>query len=125
MIRRPPRSTLFPYTTLFRSRMGRSYACHDEGGEYQSRQSYELWLPVKVGYERRTEEQYGVKRAAHEGAKPKNGVVIAVGYLLQIGQGGGKSALLQHAGHGREDGQHGHQAVFGRHKYRSEERRVG
>src|SRR3712207_7062690 len=24
MIRRPPRSTLFPYTTLFRSRMGRS-----------------------------------------------------------------------------------------------------
>src|SRR5258705_4745346 len=24
MIRRPPRSTLFPYTTLFRSRLGRS-----------------------------------------------------------------------------------------------------
>src|SRR3712207_8525082 len=27
MIRRPPRSTLFPYTTLFRSKTGRSYAC--------------------------------------------------------------------------------------------------
>src|SRR2546427_3844889 len=26
MIRRPPRSTLFPYTTLFRSRVGRSPA---------------------------------------------------------------------------------------------------
>src|SRR5256885_13033190 len=26
MIRRPPRSTLFPYTTLFRSRVGRSVA---------------------------------------------------------------------------------------------------
>src|SRR3712207_8157934 len=26
MIRRPPRSTLFPYTTLFRSRLGLSYA---------------------------------------------------------------------------------------------------
>src|SRR6266568_5468464 len=26
MIRRPPRSTLFPYTTLFRSRRGRSTA---------------------------------------------------------------------------------------------------
>src|SRR5207253_4250334 len=25
MIRRPPRSTLFPYTTLFRSRRGRSH----------------------------------------------------------------------------------------------------
>src|SRR2546430_12026987 len=28
MIRRPPRSTLFPYTTLFRSRCG-----HDAGGD--------------------------------------------------------------------------------------------
>src|SRR5256885_2147266 len=25
MIRRPPRSTLFPYTTLFRSRLGKDY----------------------------------------------------------------------------------------------------
>src|SRR5215471_20796632 len=34
MIRRPPRSTLFPYTTLFRSRSpspGRSGACPDRG----------------------------------------------------------------------------------------------
>src|SRR2546422_7964976 len=30
MIRRPPRSTLFPYTTLFRSRLPRSaYSCRD------------------------------------------------------------------------------------------------
>src|SRR3712207_9304541 len=27
MIRRPPRSTLFPYTTLFRSRAGERLAC--------------------------------------------------------------------------------------------------
>src|SRR5688572_31762711 len=27
MIRRPPRSTLFPYTTLFRSRPGRACRC--------------------------------------------------------------------------------------------------
>src|SRR2546426_9021420 len=33
MIRRPPRSTLFPYTTLFRSR-GRSAARHRRGGEH-------------------------------------------------------------------------------------------
>src|SRR5256885_8855296 len=43
MIRRPPRSTLFPYTTLFRScagglqvslrcRVGRSHGCGDGGG---------------------------------------------------------------------------------------------
>src|SRR3712207_7266595 len=28
MIRRPPRSTLFPYTTLFRSALGRAFAHH-------------------------------------------------------------------------------------------------
>src|SRR5256885_8612215 len=30
MIRRPPRSTLFPYTTLFRSRVGSSGGSEDE-----------------------------------------------------------------------------------------------
>src|SRR3712207_7576182 len=34
MIRRPPRSTLFPYTTLFRSRSGRRGGeCVVEGGQ--------------------------------------------------------------------------------------------
>src|SRR2546422_4918105 len=28
MIRRPPRSTLFPYTTLFRSRQSNAVRCH-------------------------------------------------------------------------------------------------
>src|SRR5207253_8291216 len=28
MIRRPPRSTLFPYTTLFRSRIGEAFSRH-------------------------------------------------------------------------------------------------
>src|SRR5688572_32246173 len=28
MLRRPPRSTLFPYTTLFRSVLGRQHAVH-------------------------------------------------------------------------------------------------
>src|SRR3712207_9021732 len=31
MIRRPPRSTLFPYTTLFRSRRSSSSACVNPG----------------------------------------------------------------------------------------------
>src|SRR3712207_8179064 len=30
MIRRPPRSTLFPYTTLFRSRQGQPHPVDDE-----------------------------------------------------------------------------------------------
>src|SRR3712207_7464104 len=33
MIRRPPRSTLFPYTTLFRSREPRQLVCHPERSE--------------------------------------------------------------------------------------------
>src|SRR5947209_13647180 len=31
MIRRPPRSTLFPYTTLFRSRLGSAVRLHHAG----------------------------------------------------------------------------------------------
>src|SRR5256884_4431639 len=33
MIRRPPRSTLFPYTTLFRSKLERKVAAHAHGTE--------------------------------------------------------------------------------------------
>src|SRR3712207_8227605 len=33
MIRRPPRSTLFPYTTLFRSRVRGSHHVHGKAGE--------------------------------------------------------------------------------------------
>src|SRR2546426_2872103 len=34
MIRRPPRSTLFPYTTLFRSKVCSVVASADEGGRF-------------------------------------------------------------------------------------------
>src|SRR3712207_8044884 len=39
MIRRPPRSTLFPYTTLFRSRSGRSRKVGRDAGSSVSRWS--------------------------------------------------------------------------------------
>src|SRR2546430_10709651 len=41
MIRRPPRSTLFPYTTLFRSRGMGASALHERGGA--RRQLVGLW----------------------------------------------------------------------------------
>src|SRR2546425_7290388 len=46
MIRRPPRSTLFPYTTLFRSRQGEEeiaerHARHEPAGQAQVRRSEE------------------------------------------------------------------------------------
>src|SRR2546429_3966808 len=34
MIRRPPRSTLFPYTTLFRSLFATNFSCCDRGKLY-------------------------------------------------------------------------------------------
>src|SRR3712207_8223444 len=47
MIRRPPRSTLFPYTTLFRSRE-RLLADATEGGEPQRRPAGEICREQKA-----------------------------------------------------------------------------
>src|SRR2546429_3894291 len=43
MIRRPPRSTLFPYTTLFRSRAGRGPGTAQEG---LGRRTYRIGHPL-------------------------------------------------------------------------------
>src|SRR3712207_6880449 len=43
MIRRPPRSTLFPYTTLFRSLVGRSY-------EAEGAPAYWPWVQIARAY---------------------------------------------------------------------------
>src|SRR3712207_8294921 len=43
MIRQPPRSTLFPYTTLFRSRLGaRDRRAHGRGGDPRPRRARAL-----------------------------------------------------------------------------------
>src|SRR5258708_29725460 len=48
MIRRPPRSTLFPYTTLFRSslapQLGAAATLHREGNYPMARRMYDLLL---------------------------------------------------------------------------------
>src|SRR2546430_7558514 len=48
MIRRPPRSTLFPYTTLFRSRL----AIHEHGGKAAAAEVAGL----RIGHRERSEE---------------------------------------------------------------------
>src|SRR2546430_6190651 len=55
MIRRPPRSTLFPYTTLFRSRRA---ACEDLGAQEGEvmRFAEELGLVGREGVDHRSEE---------------------------------------------------------------------
>src|SRR5260370_40951426 len=51
MIRRPPRSTLFPYTTLFRSGLAAQHAGQWEAGAFSSYTSYDpaFGLAQKVG----------------------------------------------------------------------------
>src|SRR5258708_24464868 len=63
MIRRPPRSTLFPYTTLFRSRGGRRQDGRDRRGQLRDRfrsqeQRFPEFRPFARG-SRREEESAG------------------------------------------------------------------
>src|SRR3712207_7392850 len=52
MIRRPPRSTLFPYTTLFRSRCIARFACNAPGADtHRSTRCYLSSKPGSVGGE--------------------------------------------------------------------------
>src|SRR5438874_3100676 len=58
MIRPPPRSTLFPYTTLFRSLIGAFEQAHGSGGI----------LPARIGLEQRALEvcQPGARARSEE-----------------------------------------------------------
>src|SRR3712207_8322849 len=93
MIRRPPRSTLFPYTTLFRSKLGsKSKAeCNGEGGKTNTRTSFLLCCcgrsgVISSGPLRRSEEhtselqsrQYLVCRLLLEKKKNKTRIIITI-----------------------------------------------
>src|SRR5437870_10959352 len=60
MIRRPPRSTLFPYTTLFRSRVASEAALHRAKAELRHAEDHlarlEPLLPEKFVTEDRVDE---------------------------------------------------------------------
>src|SRR2546430_8880345 len=51
MIRRPPRSTLFPYTTLFRSMPEGTRWTRPEGGMC-------LWLELPIGFDANRSEEH-------------------------------------------------------------------
>src|SRR2546428_7555150 len=54
MIRRPPRSTLFPYTTLFRSRRPRNVRGHPRGPGHARKESFESYRVHGNGTTRKT-----------------------------------------------------------------------
>src|SRR3712207_8216402 len=95
MIRRPPRSTLFPYTTLFRSRRG-SHA------EIQRVQELEGCLPT-VGLQLERDEAAGVIQ--HTAGDLAVRVILEGGVVnfcdLSVGgeAGGDRTRVLALAGH--------------------------
>ena len=60
MIRRPPRSTLFPYTTLFRSVLESSKTKYARLTEFLNNASYQKRIKLlrRVDYENELAEQY-------------------------------------------------------------------
>src|SRR2546430_7357567 len=61
MIRRPPRSTLFPYTTLSRSHRGDQHDDHHANGDAQNRQG----RPPLVAAQRIERDADAFEQAAH------------------------------------------------------------
>src|SRR5258708_23157561 len=70
MIRRPPRSTLFPYTTLFRSRTEEAEAANRELEGFSYSVSHDLRSPLRAidGFSRMLAEDYG-ERLDDEGRR--------------------------------------------------------
>src|SRR2546422_11502799 len=80
MIRRPPRSTLFPYTTLFRS----------GGGQAESHELYREDAGEGEGTEHKDHDRGGTRDGRSRGGQSLHrGVVVAAGlveHLLHAGQ---------------------------------------
>src|SRR3712207_6977597 len=71
MIRRPPRSTLFPYTTLFRSVCCAAGAAHSASSTTRDTQTRErLIRPLYAGAKGRKEEEGGTSRCKVSSARP-------------------------------------------------------
>src|SRR3712207_7757519 len=72
MIRRPPRSTLFPYTTLFRSRGGAADVRRDPVGERPADQRLAEAAEADVGRARARRRVGGALVERHRGADRKS-----------------------------------------------------
>src|SRR3712207_8179045 len=70
MIRRPPRSTLFPYTTLFRSQHTSHLYCIAEGAEDEEREGAPLWTQESP---QGSDGGQGYKEGGDKGGYPRRG----------------------------------------------------
>src|SRR5476651_1762431 len=90
MIRRPPRSTLFPYTTLFRSLLARRGRAHlaPPGGDFPARRTINTHLEALESMGVRRAEGPGHVLEAPDGLKPTSI------YLYEASVTGTETALL-------------------------------
>src|SRR3712207_7263020 len=58
MIRRPPRSTLFPYTTLFRSEQQAALVAEAAKGDFSTAQDAVTWVQEQFGVTYRLKGMY-------------------------------------------------------------------
>src|SRR5260370_4888994 len=65
MIRRPPRSTLFPYTTLFRSRAGVHERDKAAGGRWCGVCAHSPCLRLETGHAARRSEEHTSELQSH------------------------------------------------------------
>src|SRR3712207_7761244 len=76
MIRRPPRSTLFPYTTLFRStrvdEQGRRIEVSVDKAQVKDGPSFNDDRDITPEYEERVYSHYGLQRAQTNGEDRKS-----------------------------------------------------
>src|SRR5687767_15571469 len=82
MIRRPPRSTLFPYTTLFRSRRGRHAAVHARRQHAGTRSGARPAVGILLGGRPRTRDRRTLRRRSEEHTSELQSLAYLVCRLL-------------------------------------------
>src|SRR3712207_8253828 len=89
MIRRPPRSTLFPYTTLFRSFVGHARAAyqlelmHLECGEWQLRECFCLREEVVATFSGQSENNMPARRSEEHTSELQSRQYLVCRLLLE------------------------------------------
>src|SRR5256885_12153799 len=85
MIRRPPRSTLFPYTTLFRSRTDHAFSLTSSARERKgSTGKLSLGADCRhhAGSERRTPKRKQASRTQNAGARDRKSTCLNSSHLV-------------------------------------------
>src|SRR2546429_9550212 len=106
MIRRPPRSTLFPYTTLFRSTTTRSYGCGLRPPEFEHRNGADSsGLACVLGKAWVAPRLLGVDAVAFSAGQLADGHLVCPGSAFDTAvTGGGQVAVPVGVGGGSRPG---------------------